>query len=69
MSQSLERRLTVLERINLRLHLYVCAWCARYLKQLSLIREVARASDGDVGEGPGLSELMRARIAENLNQK
>jgi len=42
MSESLERRLSVLERLQLKLHLMVCAWCARYLKQIKLLRQLVR---------------------------
>ena len=40
MSESLERRLSVLEHVQLRLHLMVCVWCARYLKQIEFLREL-----------------------------
>jgi len=42
MSESLERRLSIRERLVLRLHLLVCAWCARYLKQIKFLRMVLR---------------------------
>jgi len=43
MSESLDRRLSVREWLGLRLHLYVCAWCARYLKQIKFLRSLLRS--------------------------
>jgi len=67
MSESLERRLSAREWAGLRLHLLVCAWCARYLKQIRLFRTLLRR--------PQLSEPLlastlgadaRERIAKSL---
>jgi anti-sigma factor RsiW len=43
LSASLDRRLTPGEQIELRLHLFLCAWCARYLKQIKFLRSALRA--------------------------
>jgi hypothetical protein len=43
LSQSLERKLTVRERVTLRLHFLICVYCNRYLKQLRLMRASIRA--------------------------
>ena len=42
MSESMERRLRLRESVELKLHLLVCAWCARYLKQLTFLRRLLR---------------------------
>ena len=42
MSESMERSLSVSEWLQLKLHLRVCAWCARYLDQIKLIRQLLR---------------------------
>ena len=42
MSESLERQLAIREWLGLRLHLLVCAWCARYLKQIKFLRSLLR---------------------------
>ena len=39
MSQSLDRRLNLIESLKLKLHLMICAWCTRYLRQINLIAE------------------------------
>ena len=42
MSESMDRSLRLSEWLQLRLHLLVCAWCARYLRQIKFIRELVR---------------------------
>ena len=61
-SQSMERKLTLRESINLKLHLWICAWCQWYLEHLHLIRDVSRAQDPDLISGPPLSPEARERI-------
>jgi hypothetical protein len=61
-SQSMERKLTLRESINLKLHLWSCAWCQWYMEHLHLIRDVARAQDPDLTSGPTLSPEARERI-------
>ena len=38
MSESLERPLTLRERVMLKLHLWVCVWCVWYLENLRTMR-------------------------------
>src|SRR5678816_613646 len=71
-SQSMERRLTLRERVNLKLHLWICAWCQWYLEHLHIIRETARAKANeppDVQSGPGLSNDARERIRRRLTNQ
>jgi hypothetical protein len=70
-SQSMERKLTARERINLKLHLWICAWCQWYLEHLLLIRDAARAKgleslEPDSLSGPTLSSEARERIKRKL---
>lgn len=39
LSQGEERRLTVLERVKLQLHLRVCTACTRFARQLGFMRQ------------------------------
>ncbi|HSS19495.1 MAG TPA: hypothetical protein VLL54_05425 [Pyrinomonadaceae bacterium] len=71
LSQSMERRLTLRERITVKLHLWICAWCQWYFEQLHLIRDAARANvseSSDLNTGPGLSAEARERIKRNLTR-
>jgi hypothetical protein len=72
MSQSMERPLTMRERVLLKLHLWVCAWCVWYLEQLRLMRETlrARAATADGGyPGTSLSTEARERIKSALSRE
>ena len=69
MSESLERQLGLVERTKLRLHLPVCAWCARYLKQIKLLRQAVsqREFSADDNASPlKLTDEARQRIFESL---
>jgi len=72
MSESLERSLNARERLALRLHLTVCAWCATYLKQLKFMRRLLRlkgsSPDSDLNT-PALSLAARERIVAALDRK
>jgi hypothetical protein len=69
-SQSMERSLTLEERIKLKLHLWICAWCQWYMEHLHIIRETARAKADvlppDFSPGGGLSNEARERIRRRL---
>jgi len=45
MSESMERPLSLHEWLQLRLHLLVCVWCARYLQQIKFLRRLLRDSE------------------------
>ncbi len=69
-SQSMERKLTLRERIDLKLHLWICAWCQWYLEHLQLIRDAARAKGAESPDlestSPSLSADARERIKRKL---
>ena len=70
MSESLDRRLGVLERLQLKLHLMVCVWCVRYLKQIKFVRELVRqrsfAAVNDTATPMALPAEARQRICRSL---
>ncbi len=71
-SESMERSLSLRERVLLNLHLWICAWCQWYLEQLHLIRNVARAKGSDtenldLSAAPTLSDEARERIKRKLS--
>jgi hypothetical protein len=70
MSESLERRLGVLEYLQLKLHLMVCAWCVRYLKQIKFLRQLVRqqtfAAANDTATPVALPAEARQRICRSL---
>jgi hypothetical protein len=71
LSQSLERKLTLRERVTLRLHFLICVYCIRYLKQLRLMRASIRARSEQIETGdsaPALPEEARERLKRALER-
>ncbi|HLL77096.1 MAG TPA: hypothetical protein VK421_17720 [Pyrinomonadaceae bacterium] len=68
MSESMERPLTLRERVTLRLHLWACIWCVWYLEQLQLLRAGLRerAEAEDSAADINLSLEARERIKRAL---
>lgn len=66
-TQSLDRGLTFQERFAMRLHVLVCRNCARFMKQMHLIRSWLRIENE--AEQPGLSYEARERIASKLREE
>jgi len=70
-SQSMERPLTLRERVLLKLHLWRCMWCQRYLEQLQLMRDALRVQENENDEAEvcpttRLSDEARERIRRSL---
>lgn len=72
-SKSLERRLSLRERVWLKLHLWVCVWCVWYQAHLLSMRETLRKQSASVEEeegaspAPALSPEARERIKRALS--
>ena len=66
MSESMDRRLRLLERTKLKLHFLVCSWCRRYLDQITFIRSAITRSNGVERETAGLSREARERLTRLL---
>lgn len=71
LSESMDASLPIGKRIGVRLHLLICRFCARYERQLLLIRDTVRRLVGAEeipGEPPWetLSEEAKARIRKSL---
>ena len=72
MSESLERRLSLRERALLKLHLWVCVWCAWYLEHLHLLRDTLRLrskQEGESSSAPALSAEAHERIKLALHRQ
>jgi len=73
-SQSLERPLSVRERVLLKLHLWVCIWCVWYLEHLQIMRDTMRENASELPEldslsTPGLSPEARERIKQAISRQ
>ena len=68
-SQGMERPLSINEKILLKLHLWVCAWCQWYLEQLYGIRSTLRTANEDAEiSAVGLSPEARERIKRSISE-
>jgi len=67
-SEAMDRPLSLLHRIGLRIHLFLCQWCRRYGKQLRLLRQAVRMNPDQVNEAApkGLSPDARERLKRSL---
>lgn len=66
-SESMDHSLPLGKRVGMRLHLLICKFCARYERQLLLIRETVKrlvATEDEAGET--LSEEAKERIRKSL---
>ena len=73
-SQSMEHRLSLRKRFDLKLHLWICAWCHWYFEDLTLIRDAVTAKAVDTSDpysisGPTLSSEARERIRRQLTDR
>ncbi|HJU54930.1 MAG TPA: hypothetical protein VJ715_10170 [Pyrinomonadaceae bacterium] len=75
LSESLERKLTLRERVMLRLHFLICVYCVRYLRQLRLMRGAVRArseqmnQEDNTSAAPALSDEARERLKRALERE
>ena len=70
MSESLDRPLSWWESINVRLHLRVCSWCARYLAQIQMLSDfLGLGSEEREVSSETLSPEARERIRRSLTNK
>ena len=72
-SESMDRRLGLREGLTLKLHLFICTHCSRYLRQLRLLKDVLRSKsqtlpDEDTPEA-SLSAEARERILRALDSR
>jgi hypothetical protein len=68
-SESMDRELTLRERINLKLHIWICAWCQWYLEHLEIIRETARAKGTESPDLESVSSTLSAEARERIRRK
>lgn len=67
-SQAQDRKLTLRERIGVRLHLLICYACRRFVRQLAILTAASRhlLSDDISPDNATLTDSARQRIQEQL---
>lgn len=68
MSDSLDRALPLHGRLILKLHLFVCMRCTRYLKQLKLMRATIRARSLKLLSEEPASNALSAEARERIKR-
>ncbi|MBI1841408.1 MAG: hypothetical protein HYR88_11235 [Verrucomicrobia bacterium] len=58
-------------RIQMRLHMLICAWCQRYFHQIRTLRRIVRSTEArlEYGARQELSQDARRRIKQSLASK
>ncbi len=74
LSASLDRKLTLRERVVTRLHLLICAGCRRYFQQLLFLREAMHRhahhfENGQAPDATALSPEARDRLKRALSDE
>jgi len=70
LSLGMDRELSLMMRIKLRIHYLMCSFCERYMKQLKYIRQVSREFPEKIGDVSGASlpagakERMKAALRQ-----
>ncbi|MFT5697961.1 MAG: hypothetical protein ACI8ZB_000815 [Desulforhopalus sp.] len=67
-SESMDRNLSFGQRLGVRFHLLMCSHCARFAKQLHLIRSLVR-SEGHNYPQHSLREDVKNNIKKRLQEK
>lgn len=64
----MEKELSLMMRLKLRIHYLMCSFCERYMKQLKYIRAVSREFPEKIGDvsGPTLSADAKAQLKAAL---
>jgi anti-sigma factor RsiW len=62
LGESLDRQLSTREKIEIRLHLFTCEACARYLKQVKFLREAVHLREKKLKE---IEPLSSAKLSDD----
>ena len=67
-SQALDRKLSLMQQIGLRIHLLLCKWCRRYGKQIGFLHDAAHEYPDELAEPvpQKLTNEARERIKQRL---
>jgi hypothetical protein len=67
-SEALDHKLSLRQRLGLRIHLVLCEWCRRYGKQIAFVRDAAHSHPDEVAKSmpQQLSDESRERIRRYL---
>lgn len=64
-SASLDRRLSPVERLKVRLHLFICKGCTNFSKQMKILRTATQ----HLAEGGETAGLARVRLSKDARER
>ncbi len=67
-SQSLDKKLSFKEKLQIKIHLFYCEFCLRYQKQILAMRKLVQKSDALLEEIT-LNHAQKERLKKNLKKK
>ena len=67
-SQGLDKDLSFMQRVSLKMHLFMCHTCRNYLKQITFLHQIGRDMDDHIEahDHHNLSDDAKARIRASL---
>jgi hypothetical protein len=65
-SEAMDRRLSFVEKLGLRVHLLLCKWCRRYGEQLTFLRSAAHECQDH--EGPDMPQRLSPEARERIKR-
>ena len=68
-SREMDERLSLLDRVGLKMHLAICKNCRRFTVQLEEMRRLFRLETGADDDAAGLAPDARRRIEAELQKK
>jgi hypothetical protein len=66
-SESLDRKLSLYQRMGMRIHLMMCKFCSRYQEQLLFLRKTARLYS-ESSEDPDLSIELSSEVGKRIKE-
>lgn len=67
-SESLDRKLSVREKIELKLHLFTCESCVRYVHQIKFLREALQNHAGQIDDQSLLEKRLSPAAKERIKK-
>lgn len=67
-SESLDRELSLPQRLGIRFHLLMCRYCTRFARQLEKVRNLVRAVEADAVPPVNMDDKTKVRLKEYLRK-
>jgi hypothetical protein len=68
LSLAMDRRLRVIDRLKLKLHLMICPFCERYGRQITLVRTALRREAAETERGQTVKYQLPSDARERIKQ-